>query len=253
MRFVRYIKDGICGYARPIGKKFLRLTGDPYIDSLQDTEEWLEEHEISILAPSEPSKIVAVGKNYADHAAELDGDVPSQIVFFLKPPTSVIAAGENIIYPSGVTRLDYEGELAFIIKKKAKHVQASEAGEYILGYTILNDVTARDIQKQDVQWTRAKSYDTFCPIGPVVTDEVNPSSLAVVTRLNGEVKQQSNTKYFTWGIGEMLEFITSVMTLLPGDVITTGTPAGIGPMQIGDHIEVEIEGIGVLRNQVAAP
>jgi 2-keto-4-pentenoate hydratase/2-oxohepta-3-ene-1,7-dioic acid hydratase in catechol pathway len=207
--------------------------------------------EVLFLAPCQPSKIVAIGKNYYDHAKELGTDVPKEPIIFLKPPTSILDPNGKIKYPKTSTRVDYEGELAIVIKKMASKVKAENAKKYILGYTILNDVTARDLQSIDTQWTRAKGFDTFCPIGPVITDEINPDNVDIKTFLNGQLVQSSNTDKFMFNIGNIIEFVTEVMTLLPGDVITTGTPAGIGPMNIGDKVVVEIEGIGRLENTVS--
>ncbi|MBP1757658.1 MAG: 5-carboxymethyl-2-hydroxymuconate delta-isomerase [Firmicutes bacterium] len=207
-----------------------------------------------ILAPCEPSKIVAVGKNYHDHIKEFDAQIPDRPILFIKPSSAIQDPQKPIVLPPPnlAQRVDYEGELALVIGKKASHIQADQAADYILGYTILNDVTARDIQKLDVQWTRAKSFDTFAPIGPVITDEVDPADLQITTTLNGHVRQQESTARLIWGIGELLAFITQVMTLLPGDVVTTGTPAGVGPMLAGDVVTVTIEGIGTLSNPVIA-
>ena len=251
MRWVRFSHHGQTAYGRMDGDRIFMLKGDPYSGTLCETGEHLALSEVKLLAPSDPTKIVAVGKNYRDHAAELDGAIPDHMILFLKPASAVLHPGEDIIRPRGVKRLDYEGELAFLVAKKAKDVPPERAAEYILGYTALNDVTARDVQADDGQWTRAKSYDTFCPFGPVVTDEVDPEALHIETRLNGRVVQSSNTRMMTWGAAEILAYVTSCMTLYPGDVVTTGTPAGIGPMQTGDIVEVEIEGIGCLRNGVA--
>lgn len=207
--------------------------------------------EVSFLSPCQPSKIVAIGKNYYDHAIELGGDVPNEPIIFLKPPTSILDPNGKIKYPKQSSRIDYEGELALVIKKRARNIKAEDANKYILGYTILNDVTARDLQSIDGQWTRAKSFDTFCPFGPIITNEINPNNVDIKTYLNGNIMQSSNTNKFMFNIGKIIEFVTDVMTLLPGDIITTGTPAGIGPMKIGDKVVVEIEGIGTLENTVA--
>lgn len=207
--------------------------------------------ELKLKAPVVPSKIVAVGKNYYDHAMELGGKPPENPILFIKPNTALNDPYGTIIYPAISKRVDYEGELAFIIKKTAKFVPKEKAFEYILGYTCLNDVTARDIQSNDGQWTRAKGFDSFAPVGPVVTTDIkNPDNLDVITRLNGKVVQKSNTSKFLWNIAELMEFITSSMTLNQGDIVTTGTPEGIGPMQPGDTVEVEIEDIGILKNTV---
>lgn len=231
------------------GRAFF-LDGTPY-DKIEETGESAPIEGAKLLPPCDPGKIVCVGKNYYDHATELGGAVPETPIIFIKPSTALLEPFGKIIYPESSGRVDYECELALVIKKEAKNVPAERAGEYILGYTCLNDVTARDIQSADGQWTRAKGFDSFCPIGPVVTDEVDPKSgLLIETRLNGEVKQKSTTDKMLWDVPFLLSFITACMTLLPGDVLTTGTPAGIGPMERGDRVCVSVEGIDELENYV---
>ncbi|HOO38042.1 MAG TPA: fumarylacetoacetate hydrolase family protein [Deltaproteobacteria bacterium] len=204
-----------------------------------------------LLAPTIASKIVAVGLNYRDHAEELGLELPKEPILFMKPATSVIGPLDDIVYPPQSTRVDYEAELAVVISKDCKDVKASDAAGVILGYTCLNDVTARDLQVSDGQWTRAKSFDTFAPIGPwIETDIGDPHSLAITSHLNGECKQSSNTKNLIFSVFELVEFISGIMTLNRGDVIATGTPSGIGPMNPGDEIAIELEGIGVLKNRV---
>ena len=207
--------------------------------------------QVKLITPCVPSKVVAVGLNYIDHAKELKMDLPDQPLIFIKPSTSVIGPFDDIIYPECVERLDYEAELAIVIKKPCKDVSAKEAGDYILGYTSLNDVTARDIQKKDGQWTRAKSFDTFCPIGPFIATGIPVDNLEIKLLLNGEVKQSSNTKNLIFKPIELVSFISKICTLLPGDIIATGTPGGVGPMEPGDEVEVSIENIGSLKNRVA--
>jgi 2-keto-4-pentenoate hydratase/2-oxohepta-3-ene-1,7-dioic acid hydratase in catechol pathway len=198
-----------------------------------------------------PSKIVCVGRNYAEHAKELGNEAPPEPILFLKAPSSVLAPEGTIIRPPQSQRVDFEGELAIVIGRQARNVRRADWRGYVLGFTCGNDVTARDLQKKDVQFTRAKSFDTFCPIGPVIETDLDPSALNLVTRVNGEVKQKGNTRDMIFPCGFLVEFISSVMTLCPGDVILTGTPAGVGPLQSGDVVEVEIDGIGTLRNHVA--
>lgn len=206
-----------------------------------------------LLAPVVPSKIVCIGRNYRDHAAELGNDVPKEPLLFLKTPSSVIAPGETIRIPAISQRVDFEGELAVVIGRRATKIGAGEdVRPWIRGYTIVNDVTARDLQKSDGQWSRAKGFDSFCPMGPLVTDEIDPAAgLTVTTRLNGEVKQHGTTRDLIFDVATLLRHITAAITLMPGDVIPTGTPAGVAPMQPGDVVEVEVEGIGTLRNPVA--
>jgi len=204
--------------------------------------------DVRLLPPCLPSKVVAVGLNYRDHAEELGLAIPEEPILFLKPSTSVIGPGDMIVLPPQSTRVDYEAELAIVISKPARNVPRAKAQEYILGYTCLNDVTARDLQSKDGQWTRSKSFDTFCPIGPWIDTEIDGSDLKIELVLNGEIKQKSRTSNLIFGCAELVEFISSVMTLHPGDVIATGTTSGIGPMGPGDTVEVRTEGIGSLVN-----
>ena len=205
-----------------------------------------------LLAPILPSKIVAVGRNYADHAAELGNVVPTQPIIFIKPSTSVIGPRAPINYPASSERVDYEGELAVVIGRPCRDVKAENASSVILGYTIGNDVTARDQQKADGRFTRAKGYDSFCPLGPWIETELDPADLSVQTELDGEVVQDGRTSDMVFTIGEIIEFVSAIMTLLPGDVLLTGTPAGVGPMTVGQTVSVTVEGIGTLTNPVTA-
>ena len=197
-----------------------------------------------------PTKIVAIGLNYHDHAKELNMAIPELPLLFMKPSTSVIGHEESIIYPALTEELHYEGELAIVIGKKARHVSKDDAPQYVAGYTCANDVTARDLQRLDGQWTRSKSFDTFCPLGPVIARDIDPTGLTIVTRVNGITKQLSNTNMMIFNVFDLITYISSIMTLLPGDVIVTGTPPGVGPLVHGDTVEVEIEGIGILKNYV---
>lgn len=204
-----------------------------------------------IAAPVIPGKIIAVGLNYRDHAREMALEIPSEPILFMKPSSSVIGPDETIRYPSQSSRVDYEAELAVVIGTTCRNVNAASAQDCILGYTCFNDVTARDLQAKDGQWTRAKSFDTFTPLGPwIVTGLNDPHGLTVTARLNGEVRQSSNTANLIFSVFDLVEFISHIMTLDPGDVIATGTPSGVGPMECGDVVEIEIEGIGVLKNTV---
>jgi 2-keto-4-pentenoate hydratase/2-oxohepta-3-ene-1,7-dioic acid hydratase in catechol pathway len=208
--------------------------------------------EVQLLAPILPSKVVCIGKNYADHVEEMGGDKPpEEPVIFLKPSTAVCGPGDPIRRPVGISeRTDYEGELAVVIGRVCSEVPAARASEVIFGYTCANDVTARDLQAKDGQWTRAKGFDTFCPLGPWIETDLDPADLALTTRLNDEVKQQSRTSLLLHNVAAIISFVSQVMTLLPGDVVLTGTPAGVGPMDKGDEVSVTIEGIGVLSNPV---
>ena len=206
---------------------------------------------VRLLPPVLPSKVVAIGKNYADHAREMGDEPPSEPVLFLKPSTSVIGPGAAITYPHLSQQVDFEGELAIVIGRLCREVPLERANEVILGYTCANDVTARDLQKTDGQWARAKGFDTFCPIGPWISTDVDPADLAISTTVNGQIKQQSRTSMLLHGVAELVAFVSNVMTLLPGDVILTGTPAGVGPLRPGDEVAVTIEGIATLRNTVS--
>ena len=209
-----------------------------------------------LLPPVVPSKIICVGRNYRDHATELGNEIPKEPLLFLKPPSSIIGPGDSIVYPSLSSRVDYEGELGIVIGTRARNIGPDQdVRPFIRGYTIVNDVTARDLQKSDGQWTRGKGFDSFCPVGPFVTNELDPirTSVALETRLNGERKQAGETRDFIFDIPTILRYITAFMTLEPGDLIATGTPAGVGPMQAGDSVEVSIVGIGTLVNRVTKP
>jgi 2-keto-4-pentenoate hydratase/2-oxohepta-3-ene-1,7-dioic acid hydratase in catechol pathway len=231
-------------YVRPLRGTFFE---DPI-----PTGEEVPGADVRLLAPVIPSKVVAVGRNYLEHAEEMGTDVPEEPVIFLKPSTAVIGSGDPIPYPPQSVRVDHEGELAVVIGRLARNVPTDEAGRFILGFTCANDVTARDLQLKDGQWTRGKGFDGFCPLGPWVETELDPTDLAVECRVNGEARQAARTSQLVFGPGELVAFVSSVMTLLPGDVILTGTPAGVGPMSVGDTVEVEVEGVGVLSNEVIA-
>ena len=207
-----------------------------------------------LLAPAAPSKIVCVGRNYSEHAKELGNEVPKEPLIFFKPPSSIISSGETIVRPKSLSqRIEFEGELTVVIGKQCRNLKEGEdVRPYILGYTCANDVTARDLQKSDPQWTRAKGFDTFCPLGPWVTDEIDPwKGVRVESRVNGQVRQSENTTAFIFPVDVVLRFISRVMTLLPGDVVLTGTPAGVGPLVAGDEVAISIEGIGSISNPVA--
>lgn len=208
--------------------------------------------EANLLAPVTPSKIICVGRNYREHAKELGNEPPTELLIFSKPPSAVIAPGEAIVRPRISERVDHEGELGVVIGRKCRSLpDDADVREYIAGYTVVNDVTARDLQKKDGQWTRGKGFDTFCPTGPVVVDELDPwTGVGVETKLNGEVRQQGNTRDFIFPLDAIIRYIAQAMTLLPGDLIATGTPAGVGPMKAGDVVEVTVEGIGTLSNPV---
>ena len=227
------------------------IVASPFEGMIVETSEEYDEDACSLLAPCVPTKVVAVGLNYKDHAEELGMEVPEEPLIFLKPPSSVIGHGQSIVCPAVSQQVEYEAELAVVMGKKAKDVVAADAADYVLGYTCLNDVTARDLQKKDVQFTRSKSFDTFCPIGPWIETRLDPSSVQVRSFVNGEKRQDSNTSQLVHPVNKLIEFISSIMTLEPGDVIATGTPFGVGRIQPGDEVTVEVEGIGRLVNPVS--
>jgi len=205
---------------------------------------------VKLLAPCSPSKIVAVGLNYRDHAKEIGMPIPDSPIIFLKPPTTIIGPDDIISYPAMSSQVDYEGELGVVIRDRVRNVRPDRARDHVFGYTCVNDVTARDLQKKDGQWTRAKSFDTFCPVGPWIETDVDPDDLLIESYLNGVRRQSSRTSQFIFKVNDLISFISQIMTLYPGDLIITGTPAGIGPMKPGDDIEVRIEGIGSLKNRM---
>ncbi len=227
----------------------IEIEGDIFT-GFKVTEKKYSIKNVKILAPCLPSKVVAVGLNYIDHAKELGMKIPDEPILFMKPNTSVIGQDDNIIYPKMSRRVDYEAELAVVINDKTENIEPEEAHTHIFGYTCLNDVTARDLQKKDGQWTRAKSFDTFCPIGPYIVTDINPDNLKIELFLNGQLKQSSSTSNLIFNVRKLVSFISKVMTLFPGDIIATGTPSGIGPMKRGDKVEVVIEKVGILRNFV---
>lgn len=249
MKLVRFVYRGAPRYGRLHEDQIELISGDPF-DIGEPSGVSMNAERVERLSPVSPSKIIAIGLNYRDHAAELSMDLPDEPVLFLKPPSAVIGSGESIIYPNASKQVEFEGELAVVVGKTASHVAVVEAKQYILGYTCANDVTARDLQKKDGQWTRAKGFDTFCPLGPHVETDIDAADLNISLSLNGRVKQSSSTARMIHKVEEILSFVSQVMTLLPGDVILTGTPPGVGPVAIGDVVEVEIEGIGSLRNKV---
>ena len=251
MKIARVLWKGKKVYGFVDGERLTLAEGDPF-SGLNLIGEELSLGEAKLLHPVSPSKIVALGLNYRDHAEEVGLKLPSEPLIFLKPSTAVIGPGEAILCPPSSERVDYEGELAVVISQRTKDVSPEEAPRYILGYTCFNDVTARDLQYKDKQWTRAKGFDTFAPLGPWIETELDPRDLLLETYLNGELRQSTRTSRLIFDPYQLVSFISQVMTLLPGDVIATGTPSGIGPMEVGDQVEVRIEGIGSLVNPVEA-
>ena len=253
MRLVRFrFGDRIATGAIDAGSEDIRILRGTFFDDPIPTGERVPLADVRLLAPVLPSKAVCVGKNYAAHAAEFGMEVPDEPLLFLKPSTAIAGPGDPIQLLPISTRVDYEGELAVVIGRLARHVRAEDAYRYILGFTCANDVTLRDLQKMDDQWARAKGFDGSCPLGPWVETELDPIDIRVETRLNGEIRQAAQTSDMVFGVAELIEYITEFMTLLPGDVLLTGTPEGVGRLSDGDVVEVEVEGIGTLSNPVVA-
>jgi 2-keto-4-pentenoate hydratase/2-oxohepta-3-ene-1,7-dioic acid hydratase in catechol pathway len=229
------------------------ISGAPWTSWTKGQRQW-PLAEVRMAAPVQPSKIVCVGKNYSAHAAEMGGEVPKEPLIFLKPPTSIIGPEESVILPRYSQRVEHEGELAMVIGRRCSHLPDDESAlSYVLGYSCLNDVTARDLQKSDVQFTRAKGFDTFCPVGPHIETAVDPRDTLVQTFVNGQKRQSGNTSLMVYPCEFLVRWISRMMTLEPGDLIATGTPAGVGPLLAGDEVEVRVAGIGVLRNRVQGP
>jgi 2-keto-4-pentenoate hydratase/2-oxohepta-3-ene-1,7-dioic acid hydratase in catechol pathway len=251
MKIVRYQDGSVIKWGVMEENMIREMEGDPF-GHFHLVSRTKKIEEVRLLSPCLPSKIVALGLNYRDHVEEMKMKLPEEPLIFLKPSTCVIGSGDGIIYPKISKQVDYEAELAIVIRKQAKGVSEEKAAEYILGYTCLNDVTARDLQTLDGQWTKSKGFDTFAPIGPWIVTDIDPHHLNISSYLNGERRQHSNTKNLIFGPYQLVSFISRVMTLLPGDVIATGTPSGIGTMAIGDRVDIVIEGIGTLSNTVVA-
>ncbi len=226
--------------------------GSPFV-AWEPTETVVPWDRVQLLSPVLPTKVICVGKNYEDHANEMDDDVPDEPIIFMKPATTVVGQNARVVLPPISDEVHHEAELAVVISKVARNIRAEDASQFVFGYTAANDVTARDLQRRDGQWTRAKGFDTFCPLGPAIETELDPlERLAVICKVNGEVRQAGFTADMIFGVAEIVEYVSAVMTLLPGDVILTGTPSGVGPISHGDVVEVEIDGIGSLVNPVVA-
>ena len=251
MRLVRFrFGDRIATGAVDRGSDEVRVLQGTFFEDPVPTGEAVALDDVHLLAPVLPSKLVCVGKNYVAHAAEFGMDVPEEPLLFLKPSTAVIGPGDPIRLLPISRRVDYEGELAVVIGRLAREVRAEDAYKYILGYTCANDLTLRDLQKTDDQWARAKGFDGSAPLGPWIETDLDPNDAVVRTRLNGDVRQQASTTDLVFGVATLLEYLTSFMTMLPGDVLLTGTPEGVGKLADGDVVEVEVEGVGTLRNEV---
>jgi len=250
MKIVRIKSGDDIAYGVADAEGVLIYNGSPFV-AWEPTENVVPWPSVTLLAPVIPTKVMCVGRNYEDHAAEFDNEVPDEPVIFMKPATSVIGNNANVIYPALSKEVHHEAELAVVISRPARNVKAEDASQYIFGYTAANDVTARDLQRRDGQWTRGKGFDTFCPLGPAIETELDPlERLAVICKVNGEVRQAGFTSDMVFGVAEILEYISAFTTLLPSDVILTGTPSGVGKVEPGDLMEVEVDGIGTLTNRV---
>lgn len=251
MKFLRFMnQDNKHVFGKYENETVYEINGNIF-SSYKTTDKSYRYDDLKILPPCLPTKIIAVGLNYKDHAEEMKRSLPEDPMLFMKPNTTVIAHNESIVYPDHMSqRVDYEGELAVVVGKTARMVEENDALDFVFGYTCINDVTARDLQAKDIQFTRGKGFDTFAPIGPFIETKINPDNLAIQTSLNGEIKQNSNTSNLIFKVPKLVSFISKIMTLHPGDIIATGTPSGISPMKKGDRVEVKIEGIGLLTNYV---
>jgi len=253
MKIVRVRLEGdeiAYGGVEPEGVRVYR--GTPFV-AWEPTEAVVSFTEVQLLAPVFPTKVVAVGRNYADHAAEHDAEIPEEPLIFIKPATAVIGPLASIVLPPESSEVHHEAELAVVIGTVTRNVEVEDVGSHVLGYTAANDVSARDLQRKDGQWARAKGFDTFCPLGPAIETEVDPlEGLSIICRVDGEIRQSGTTSDMVFGVGEIVSFVSRVMTLLPGDVILTGTPSGVGPLVPGNRVEVEIERIGSLLNPVVS-
>ena len=255
MKFCRFLPPESSAHAAPLygildGDRVREISNAPWLQWSESGRVW-PLPTARLVAPVEPSKIVCIGRNYAAHAAELGNEVPKEPLMFLKPPSSIIGPDEPVVLPSCSQRVEHEGELAIVIGRRCSHLTDSDNPfSYVLGYTCLNDVTARDIQKSDVQFTRGKGFDTFCPVGPHIETELDAPNTLVETRVNGALRQTGNTSLMIYPCGFLIRWISRMMTLLPSDLIATGTPAGVGPLVAGDVVEVSVSGIGMLRNPV---
>ena len=252
MKIVRIKSGDDISYGVADAEGVLVYNGSPFV-AWEPTEVVVPWPSVALLAPVIPTKVMCVGRNYEDHASEMGGDVPDEPLIFMKPATSVVGPNANVVHPTLSHDVYHEAELAVVMSKPARNIKAEDASQYIFGYTAGNDVTARDLQRKDGQWTRAKGFDTFCPLGPAIETELDPlERLAVVCKVNGEVRQAGFTSDMVFGVAEILEYITAFTTLLPGDVVMTGTPSGVGKVEAGDLMEVEVDGIGTLANRVVA-
>ncbi len=251
MRFIRYqYKDEAPRFGWTLDDMVGPVEGSPF-GEFRRAETYIPIEDVRLLPPIQPGKILCVGRNYAEHAAEHDAEVPEVPLLFLKPPSSLIGPGEEILLPPQSQQVEHEAELVVVIRKTGRWIVAEEAHDYVLGYTVANDVTARDLQRRDGQWTRAKGFDTFCPVGPWIETEFDSADTLVTCHVNGEMRQMASTRDMVFTVEQLIAFASSVMTLEPGDLILTGTPAGVATLEPGDVVECTVEGIGTLRNPVA--
>lgn len=253
MRIVRYQtrESKKARYGWLLDDKVGEISGNPF-GRYRRNEALTPLADVILLPPTEPTKVICVGRNYVEHAKELGNEVPKVPLIFLKPPSSIIASGETIFLPPQSAQVEHEGELVAVVGKRGKHITAAQAKKHIFGYTIGNDVTARDLQKSDGQWTRAKGFDTFGPFGPWIDTEFDPADAVITCRVNGQMRQMASTRDMVFNVGVLVAYISSVMTLEPGDLIFTGTPSGVGELKDGDEVSVEIEGLGLIQNKVKA-
>ena len=254
MRIVRYeLKEGKSKpkYGWLLGDKVGEISGNVF-GRYRRKEVETPLSDVNLLAPSEPGKIVCVGRNYVEHAKELGNDVPQVPLIFLKPSSSILNPGGTIMLPQQSSQVEHEGELVVVIGKRGRHITAENAKKHIMGYTVGNDITARDLQKTDGQWTRAKGFDTFCPFGPWIDTEFDPADAVITVRVNGQMRQMASTRDMVFNVGVIIAYVSSIMTLEPGDLIFTGTPSGVGELKDGDEVSVEIEGLGEIQNKVKA-
>ena len=253
MKIVRMKAGDDIAYGVADAEGVVVYKGSPFV-AWEPTETVVPWASVSLLSPVIPTKILCVGKNYEDHVEEMGGEIPEEPVIFMKPATAVVGQNAAVIHPRISQEVHHEAELAVVISRPARNISAEDASRYIFGYTAANDVTARDLQMKDAQWTRAKGFDTFCPLGPAIETELDPlERLAVICRVNGEVRQAGFTSDMIFGVAEILEYITAFTTLLPGDLVLTGTPAGASKVEPGDVMEIEIDGIGTLTNRLVSP
>lgn len=253
MRIVRYQtqESKKARYGWLLDEKVGEISGNPF-GRYRRSEALTPLADVNLLPPTEPTKIICVGRNYVEHAKELGNEVPKVPLIFMKPPSSIIPSGGTIFLPPQSVQVEHEGELVAVIGKRGKHITAAHARKHIYGYTIGNDVTARDLQKSDGQWTRAKGFDTFCPFGPWIDTEFDPADAVITCRVNGQMRQMASTRDMVFNVSMLVAYISSIMTLEPGDLIFTGTPSGVGELKDGDEVTVEIEGLGMIKNKVKA-